>query len=114
MVKAKTREHFKFIFKVDELPKADPLPAGLSWSIIRSSDISLVLSRTPIPYKVFENRHTIYAQGLMTDSASMGLLPSAAITTQDGTPVAWVILGLDGSIEALQCEAGIPIRLEYH
>jgi hypothetical protein len=51
LVKDKTSEHFKFLFRVKDLPVARQLPEGLSWSTIRPSDISLVLSRTSIPYK---------------------------------------------------------------
>jgi hypothetical protein len=53
MVKTKTEEHFKFIFKKENLPLARKLPDGLSWSSVKESDIPLVLSRTPIPYKAF-------------------------------------------------------------
>jgi hypothetical protein len=51
LVKDKTSEHFKFLFKVKDLPVARRLPEGMSWSTIRPSDISFVLSRTSIPYK---------------------------------------------------------------
>lgn len=57
MVKDKTEEHFKFIIKTDELPFAQPLPETLSYSTMRPSDISLVLSRTAIPYKAFVTLH---------------------------------------------------------
>ena len=53
MVSTKTEEHFKFIFKVDDLPDARSLPKTLSYSTVRPSDIALVLSRTAIPYKAF-------------------------------------------------------------
>jgi len=55
MVKMKTQQHFKFIFKVQDLPAGRQLPDGFSWSSIRASDIPLVLSRTVIPYKELVN-----------------------------------------------------------
>lgn len=57
MVKAKTEEHFKFIFKTDELPAGKPLPENLSFSTVKPSDMALVLSRTAIPYKAFVDLH---------------------------------------------------------
>ena len=51
LVKAQTPEHFKFLFRVKNLPLGRELPDGLSWSSIREADIPLVLSRTPIPYE---------------------------------------------------------------
>jgi hypothetical protein len=67
MVKAKTEEHFKFIFKMGELPPGKPLPENLSWSTINPSDISLVLSRTEIPYQAFaKSSSQTYVHGLMS------------------------------------------------
>jgi hypothetical protein len=51
LVKSQTPEHFKFLFKVKDLPPAKELPDGLSWSEVKPSDIPLVLSRTSIPYQ---------------------------------------------------------------
>jgi hypothetical protein len=54
MVKEKTYEHFKFIFKVEDLPTATPLLDNeLSYSAVKLSDIPLVLSRTHIPRKEY-------------------------------------------------------------
>jgi hypothetical protein len=54
MVKEKTYEHFKFIFKVENLPTATPLLDNeLSYSTVKLSDIPLVLSRTHIPRKEY-------------------------------------------------------------
>jgi hypothetical protein len=54
MVKEKTYEHFKFIFRVENLPTAAPLPdKELSYSAVRLSDIPLVISRTHIPRKEY-------------------------------------------------------------
>jgi hypothetical protein len=50
MVKEKTYEHFKFIFKVENLPTGAPLlDKELSYSTVKLSDIPLILSRTHIP-----------------------------------------------------------------
>jgi len=51
LVKTQTPEHFKFLFRVENLPPGKELPDGLSWSSIKQSDIPLVLSRTSIPYQ---------------------------------------------------------------
>jgi len=51
LVQAQTPEHYKFLFRVKDLPPGRELPDGLSWSSIRSTDIPLVLSRTSIPYE---------------------------------------------------------------
>jgi len=53
-VKEKTYKHFKFIFKVENLPTGVPLPdKELSYSTVKLSDIPLVLSRTHIPRKEY-------------------------------------------------------------
>lgn len=65
MVKTKTSEHFKFIFKMEDLPVGKPLPYNLSWSSVRPSDMPLVLSRTAIPYKESESSHRRYGHGLI-------------------------------------------------
>lgn len=46
-----TPEHFKYLFRVDDLPPAREIPHGLEWSSIRHEDMPLVLSRTSIPYQ---------------------------------------------------------------
>jgi hypothetical protein len=51
LVKSRTSEHFKFLFRVKDLPLGRALPDGLSWSEVRPSDMPLILSRTPIPYQ---------------------------------------------------------------
>jgi len=51
LVKSQTSEHFKFLFRVKDLPLGRALPDGLSWSEVRPSDMPLILSRTPIPYQ---------------------------------------------------------------
>ncbi|TVY84845.1 hypothetical protein LSUE1_G001122 [Lachnellula suecica] len=88
LVRTKSPEHIKFIFKVNEMPLGRHLPDGLSWSVVRPDDIPLVLSRTSIPY----------------DASAMKLLPSVAIETSSGVPIAWTFLGPDGSLKTLHCE----------
>jgi len=51
LVKRQTEEHFKFLFRVRDLPLGRQLSDGLSWSSVRPSDIPLILSRTSIPYQ---------------------------------------------------------------
>jgi hypothetical protein len=51
LVQRQTPEHFKFLFRVEDLPVGRGLPEELSYSSIRESDIPLVLSRTSIPYQ---------------------------------------------------------------
>ena len=54
MIKEKTYEHFKFIFKVENLPTGAPIiDKELSYSTVKLSDIPLVLSRTHIPRKEY-------------------------------------------------------------
>ena len=53
LVRSKTEEHLKFIFKMDTLPAGKPLPDELFWSTIKLSEIPLVLSRTTIPYQAY-------------------------------------------------------------
>ncbi|KAG9241178.1 hypothetical protein BJ878DRAFT_545515 [Calycina marina] len=81
-------EHYKFIFNVEDLPVGRELPVELHWSTVRWEDIPLVLSRTNIPYT----------------TAMFKPLPSVAIATSTGRPVAWGFLGPDGSLKALHCE----------
>ncbi|KAH8815067.1 hypothetical protein F5884DRAFT_851569 [Xylogone sp. PMI_703] len=88
-VATKTVPHFKFIFKVEELPAMPPLPdEDLVWAQIKKEDIPLVLSRTSIPRR----------------EKTMILLPSAAVLSRNGSPIAWGFLGPDGSLVSLYCE----------
>jgi hypothetical protein len=51
LVRDRTEEHTKLLFKRKDVPAERSLPDGLRWSEIRPSDLSLVLSRTTIPYQ---------------------------------------------------------------
>ncbi|TVY34438.1 hypothetical protein LSUB1_G006020 [Lachnellula subtilissima] len=88
LVKMQSPEHLKFLFKVADLPGVRELPEGLVWASVRAEDIPLVLSRTAIPYK----------------AELMKALPSVAIQTSAGVPIAWAFLGPDGSLKTLHCE----------
>ncbi|KAK1769954.1 hypothetical protein QBC33DRAFT_529693 [Phialemonium atrogriseum] len=84
----------KWLFRVEDLAGAGgggggELPAGMRWDAIRDSgDAALVRARTAIPRK----------------EATLLLLPNTAIRLDDGTPIAWAFLGLDGSLTSLHCE----------
>ncbi|KAL5603273.1 hypothetical protein FOBRF1_010806 [Fusarium oxysporum] len=75
-------EYEKFIFRIDELPApADPeLPAGMVWGTGKAWDCELVKSRTSVPRSVL------------------------FIKLEDGTPVAWAFLAVDGSLCSVHCE----------
>ncbi|TVY18733.1 hypothetical protein LARI1_G004059 [Lachnellula arida] len=88
LVTMQSPEHLKFLLRVGDLPVARELPGGLVWGVIGAGDIELVLSRTAIPYK----------------AELMKALPSVAIRTSAGVPVAWAFLGPDGSLKTLHCE----------
>ncbi|RYP72676.1 hypothetical protein DL771_004012 [Monosporascus sp. 5C6A] len=79
----------KWLFRVDALPEdVRALPEGMRWDTVRHGDIPLVLSRTPIKRQ----------------ERTVVLLRSTAIKLEDGTPVAWALLGPDSSLSSLHCE----------
>ncbi|RYP19425.1 hypothetical protein DL767_009648 [Monosporascus sp. MG133] len=88
----------KWLFRAGELPEdVRALPEGMRWDTVRRGDIPLVLSRTHIKRK----------------ERTVVLLRSTAIKLEDGTPVAWALLGLfgtdarvgpDSSLSSLHCE----------
>ncbi|KAI2629857.1 hypothetical protein GGR54DRAFT_636040 [Hypoxylon sp. NC1633] len=81
----------KWMFRLDSLPDAprSPLAAdNMRWDGFRRADIPLMLARTDIQRK----ERTII------------LLPSMAIYRDDGTPIAWALLGPDSSLSGLHCE----------
>jgi hypothetical protein len=51
LVKTRSPEYFKCLFRLQDLPLEKQLPDGLSWSSVRPTDMPLILSRTAIPYK---------------------------------------------------------------
>ncbi|KAI0136578.1 hypothetical protein BJ170DRAFT_710613 [Xylariales sp. AK1849] len=82
----------KWMFRTDSLPTvaidAQLEAEGLRWGKVRREDIAFVLSRTAIQRK----------------ERTVVLLPSKAITREDGTPIAWCFLGPDSSLTSLHCE----------
>ncbi|KAK8035913.1 hypothetical protein PG991_001986 [Apiospora marii] len=68
--------------------KTSLLDPGMRWGTVGREDIALVLSRSDVPRK----------------EKTVKLLPSTAITLEDGTPIAWCFLGPDGSLSSLHCE----------
>ncbi|KAL2018705.1 hypothetical protein VTK56DRAFT_479 [Thermocarpiscus australiensis] len=87
----------KWLFRVEDLPlpKADGaglalplLPGGMRWDRVRREDVALVLSRTSIARQ----------------EATLLMLPSLAVRLEDGTPVAWAFMGLDGTLISLHVE----------
>ncbi|KAI1368004.1 hypothetical protein F5Y08DRAFT_20181 [Xylaria arbuscula] len=58
------------------------------WDVVRREHIPFTISRTKIPRR----------------ERTMKLLPSTALYSDDGTPVAWAFLGPDSSLSSLHCE----------
>ncbi|KAH6686476.1 hypothetical protein F5X68DRAFT_240827 [Plectosphaerella plurivora] len=81
-------EYEKFIFNVDDLPEQRSLPDGMVWADAGPGDCELAKSRTSIPRTV----------------KLLQTLPSQFIKLEDGTPVAWAFLGVDGSFSGVHCE----------
>ncbi|KAI0508424.1 hypothetical protein F5B22DRAFT_405718 [Xylaria bambusicola] len=85
----------KWIFEIAKLPDAD-LTDDIGtvnghrwvWDVVRREDIAFTISRTNIPRR----------------ERTMKLLPSTALYTNNGTPVAWAFLGPDSSLSSLHCE----------
>ncbi|RYP42834.1 hypothetical protein DL768_010203 [Monosporascus sp. mg162] len=79
----------KWLFRAGALPEdVRALPEGMRWDTVCRRDIPLVLSRSPITRR----------------ERTVVLLRSRAIKLEDGTPVAWALLGPDSSLSSLHCE----------
>ncbi|KAL5085809.1 hypothetical protein Trisim1_009880 [Trichoderma cf. simile WF8] len=79
----------KWLIKREELPLLDEnLPPGMYWDSANLDDCQLVVSRTDIPRT---------AQTLVN-------LPNLMIKRQDKTPIAWALLGTDGSLISVHVE----------
>ena len=75
---------------VDALSPEKPLPSGLRWGDLRREHFELVRSRTQIPRQ----------------DRTLAVLPNLGIFPSDANePVAWVFVGLDGSLTTLHVEA---------
>ncbi|KAK7923358.1 hypothetical protein PG985_007429 [Apiospora marii] len=103
--------------------KTSLLDPGMRWGTVGREDIALVLSRSDVPRKdncvqageekekqerggvQYMDMET-WADILAPESyrKTVKLLPSTAITLEDGTPIAWCFLGPDGSLSSLHCE----------
>ncbi|KAJ9164605.1 hypothetical protein NKR19_g1270 [Coniochaeta hoffmannii] len=79
-----------WLIRVENLKAGDEvdLPEGMRWDVLRGKDTALVKSRTTIPKR----------------DDTMLMVPSTVIRRQDGTPVAWGYLGVDGSVSTLHVE----------
>ncbi|GIZ44377.1 hypothetical protein CKM354_000757500 [Cercospora kikuchii] len=84
--------NWTFVFDIDDLPESATsleLPAGLQWGELEQEHFALVRSRTQIPRQ----------------DRTLAVLPNAAIfEVENGKPIAWVFVGLDGSLTTLHVE----------
>ncbi|PIA93245.1 hypothetical protein CB0940_05042 [Cercospora beticola] len=84
--------NWTFVFDIDDLPESATsleLPAGLHWGELEQQHFVLVRSRTQIPRQ----------------DRTLAVLPNVAIfESQIGKPIAWVFVGLDGSLTTLHVE----------
>lgn len=79
----------KWLMRRDELPLSEErLPSGMYWDSANLDDCRLVVSRTDIPRT---------AEALIN-------LPNLMIKREDKTPIAWALLGNDGSLTSVHCE----------
>ncbi|USW54353.1 Putative acyl-CoA N-acyltransferase [Septoria linicola] len=79
--------NWTFIFNISELPPVPELPEGLYWGELRDEHFALVRSRTQIPRQ----------------DRTLAELPNLAIYHGE-VPIAWVFVGLDGSLTTLHVE----------
>ncbi|KAK4449233.1 hypothetical protein QBC34DRAFT_405359 [Podospora aff. communis PSN243] len=83
----------KWLFRVEELPFGgrdglEELEEGVIWDVCRRGDVRIVQSRTVVPRL----------------EATLLMLPSTVLRLENGTPVAWAFLGLDGTFMTLHVE----------
>ncbi|KAL7785941.1 hypothetical protein V8C37DRAFT_405633 [Trichoderma ceciliae] len=79
----------KWLIKRDDLPLLDEsLPPGMYWDSASLDDCRIVVSRTDIPRT---------AEMLIN-------LPNLMIKREDKTPIAWALIGTDGSLISVHCE----------
>lgn len=106
-----------WLIRVENLKAGDEvdLPEGMRWDVLRGKDTALVKSRTTIPKREYVTFHREWGplrgrEMLMGDSDTMLMVPSTVIRRQDGTPVAWGYLGVDGSVSTLHVEVSTAGR----
>ncbi|RDA90854.1 hypothetical protein CP533_1541 [Ophiocordyceps camponoti-saundersi (nom. inval.)] len=81
--------HDKWLFDVTSLPAIEQgLPEGLHWGCATLADCETVVSRSDIP----------------RTPEFLFRLPNVVIKLEDETPVAWVFLGVDGTMTSIHCE----------
>ncbi|KAK3300407.1 uncharacterized protein B0H64DRAFT_470507 [Chaetomium fimeti] len=80
----------KWLFRVEDLPREEgwSLPQGVRWDRVRREDAGVVQGRT---------RVTRLPETLL-------MLPSTVMRLEDGTPIAWAFMGLDGTLMTLHVE----------
>ncbi|TFB02781.1 hypothetical protein CCMA1212_005560 [Trichoderma ghanense] len=79
----------KWLMRRDELPSLDEsLPSSMYWDSASLGDCQIIVSRTDIPRT---------AEMLVN-------LPNLMIKRDDGSPIAWALLGTDGSLVSVHCE----------
>jgi len=83
-----------FVFDVDHLPPARPLPEKLRWGEVGREYFNLVRSRTEIKRQ----------DRTLAVSPSLAIYP-ATIAGEATAPIAWAFVGLDGSLTTLHVEA---------
>ena len=79
----------KWIFRINDMADAPPLPEGLRWGEMTAADTEIVQARTPIPRPT----HTL-----------LSLQHVAIFEEATGKPIAWSFLGLDGALSTLHVE----------
>ncbi|KAK4078368.1 uncharacterized protein Triagg1_3384 [Trichoderma aggressivum f. europaeum] len=99
----------KWLMRREELPLLDEnLPPGMYWDSANLDDCQLVVSRTDIPRTaaVLLAAWTAFISGTNRHHRSQTLvnLPNLMIKRQDKTPIAWALLGTDGSLISVHVE----------
>ncbi|KAK3111668.1 hypothetical protein LTR53_012852, partial [Teratosphaeriaceae sp. CCFEE 6253] len=83
-----------FVFDVARMPKPPPLPKGLLWGELHPQHFGLVRSRTQIPRQ----------ERTMAILNSLAIYPSTLARSPNTPPLAWALVGLDGSLTSLHVE----------
>jgi len=88
--------NYTFVWDVDRMPDPGNLPEGLRWGQLKPEHFHLVRSRTQIPRQ----------DRTLAVLPNIGIFPSTsdAHAGSNPDPVAWVFVGLDGSLTTLHVE----------
>lgn len=92
--KAAVTPNLTFMWDVDSLARSKDLPEGLRWGELKAEHFPLVRSRTAIPRQ----------DRTLAVLPNLGIFPAGA-GESDPAPVAWVFVGLDGSLTTLHVES---------